>query len=133
MGEIRLIGNEVTPDRVILDQLETLPGGCFTGKELRNAQRRLARLGLFDSVRVTTADEVPGSPLKTIVVSVQERPDANVRLKLAACLRFLEGWRFGGLPVAVFSEGGRFAASLFGLSNNLLRSRITISPPPSRP
>jgi Surface antigen variable number repeat len=107
VGGIQVLGNDATPDGLILDQLQLYPGARYTKKDLQLARRKLARLGLFDSCKVSAAEAFTDSPFKTIIVTLQERSDANYRLKIAEFLRSLHGEQVGGLTAAQISDAGR--------------------------
>jgi outer membrane protein assembly complex protein YaeT len=79
VGEIRIVGNEVTRDNVILRQIPLLPGQILTYPDLRLAERNLAKLNIFKAdpaqgVRPTLSviDPDVDSPFKDILVQVQE-------------------------------------------------------------
>jgi hypothetical protein len=113
VGAICVVGNEVTPDSIILDQLELYPGVRYLRKDLRNAQRKLARLGLFTTAYVRAQAELPDKPFKTIVVLMQERPDANLRLTLARFLCYLRGSQVDGPTAAHISDASRLLDRYF--------------------
>jgi outer membrane protein assembly complex protein YaeT len=80
-GQVIIIGNDRTADNVILRQLPIYPGQVLTFPDLRQAERNLARLNIFEmapdgSVRPTVSVRDnpfnPDSPVKDIVVNVQE-------------------------------------------------------------
>jgi hypothetical protein len=125
VGEIVVLGNEVTPDSIILNQLKLYSGVHFSQKDLENAQRRLARLGLFECSHVAVKVDRERTEFKTILVGIKERPDTYLRLKLVTCLRLLQGWQVGGLPVALVSEGGGFIGQFFVLLKDLRREFST--------
>ncbi len=74
VGQIFIIGNEVTPDTLILDQLPLHPGQVMSFKDLKAAERNLylnlQGVGLI--VQVLDPDEK--SQYKDILVKVQETP-----------------------------------------------------------
>ncbi|MFQ3651524.1 MAG: outer membrane protein assembly factor BamA [Gemmataceae bacterium] len=81
VGSVVIIGNNRTADNVILRQLPLYPGQTLSFPDLRQAERNLARLNIFEmspdgSVRptVTVRDDPfnPDSPYKQVVVNVQE-------------------------------------------------------------
>lgn len=79
VGEIRLVGNLVTRQDVILNQLEIFPGQILSYPDLRRSEANLARLNIFEmnpesGVRptVTVLDPDSDSPVKDILVTVQE-------------------------------------------------------------
>jgi outer membrane protein assembly factor BamA len=81
VGQIFIVGNERTRMNVILDQVPLYPGQILSYPALREAERYLARLNIFESspdgsVRptVTVLDNPlkPDSPYKDILINVQE-------------------------------------------------------------
>lgn len=81
VGQIFIVGNERTRQNVILRQVPLFPGQVLNYPALREAERNLARLNIFEasqdgSVRpsVTVLDNPidPDNPYKDILVSVQE-------------------------------------------------------------
>jgi outer membrane protein assembly factor BamA len=78
VGQIRVYGNEVTRQNVILRQVPLYPGQILTYPDLRLAERNLARLGIFEmkpeaGIRPTvTVSDNEDSEFKDINVLVQE-------------------------------------------------------------
>ncbi|MGL4552139.1 MAG: outer membrane protein assembly factor BamA, partial [Gemmataceae bacterium] len=90
-GQVIVVGNERTDQRVILRQLPIYPGQTLTYPDLRLAERNLARLNIFESspdgsVRptVTVRDNPfnPDSNVKDIVVNVQEASTGSLMFGL---------------------------------------------------
>lgn len=85
VGEVYIVGNTVTQDRVIRRMLGLYPGQVLRYPELRIAERDLARLNIFESnpelgIRPTVqALDNPG-PLKDILVKVQETRTGSLML-----------------------------------------------------
>ena len=52
-GQIIVVGNERTPSEVITRQLRIYPGRTFTEDDLRQAERRLIQMNLFEVNPVT--------------------------------------------------------------------------------
>src|SRR5262249_29129846 len=82
---IRIAGNEVTKDNVILRQIPLLPGQTLTYPDLRVAERNLAKLGIFETnpqtgVRPTVSVIDPDSDTeyKEVLVQVQEMPTGSL-------------------------------------------------------
>jgi outer membrane protein insertion porin family len=79
VGQIRVAGNEVTKERVILRQIPLYPGQTLTYPDLRLAELNLAKLNIFEmkpeqGIRptVTVIDpDVPGE-FKDVLVNVKE-------------------------------------------------------------
>ena len=76
VGVLRLDGNDITRDRVILNQLEDfLPGQILRYDRIEDAKMRLARLGIFDLQDPPTIEVLPtefDSAVKDIRVKVRE-------------------------------------------------------------
>jgi outer membrane protein assembly complex protein YaeT len=79
VGQVIIVGNEVTRQNVILRQLPLYPGQILTYPDLRVAERNLARLNIFEmspenGIRPTVSvlDNDPDNPYKDILVQVQE-------------------------------------------------------------
>ncbi|NBO92380.1 MAG: outer membrane protein assembly factor BamA [Planctomycetia bacterium] len=90
-GQVIIVGNERTDQRVILRQIPIYPGQTLTYPDLRLAERNLARLNIFESspdgsVRptVTVRDNPfnPDSNVKDIVVNVQEASTGSLMFGL---------------------------------------------------
>lgn len=85
VGEVFIVGNTVTQDRVIRRMLGLYPGQVLRYPELRIAEADLARLGIFEmnpeqGIRPTVqALDNPG-PLKDILVKVQETRTGSLML-----------------------------------------------------
>jgi outer membrane protein assembly complex protein YaeT len=81
VGQIFIVGNERTKQNVILRQLPLYPGQILTYPDLKQAERNLARLNIFEATpdgairpTVTVLDNPldPDNPVKDILVTVQE-------------------------------------------------------------
>jgi outer membrane protein assembly complex protein YaeT len=79
VGQILVVGNEVTRQNVILREVPLFPGQLLSYPELRVAERNLARLNIFEmnpdsGVRptVTVLDPDSDSEFKDVLVNVQE-------------------------------------------------------------
>jgi outer membrane protein assembly complex protein YaeT len=81
VGQVFIVGNDRTMQNVILRQLPLYPGQILTYPDLKQAEKNLARLGIFEmspesGVRpaVTVLDNPldPDNPYKDILVTVQE-------------------------------------------------------------
>jgi len=85
VGEVYIVGNTVTQDRVIRRMLGLYPGQVLRYPELRIAEQQLSRLNIFEmdpklGVRPTVqALDNPG-PLKDILVKVQETRTGSLML-----------------------------------------------------
>lgn len=79
VGQIFVVGNEVTRQNVILRQVPLYPGQTLTYPDLRRAEANLARLNIFEmapdkGVRpsVEVLDQDSDNPVKDLLVTVQE-------------------------------------------------------------
>src|SRR5262249_15945307 len=79
VGQVYVIGNEVTKQNVILRQVPLYPGQLLTYPDLRVAERNLARLNIFEmnpenGIRPTVSvlDPEGDCPSKDILVNVKE-------------------------------------------------------------
>jgi outer membrane protein assembly complex protein YaeT len=79
VGQILVIGNDVTRQNVILRQIPLYPGQVLTYPDLRVAERNLARLNIFETnpesgVRPTVSvlNQDDDNPTKDILVNVKE-------------------------------------------------------------
>jgi outer membrane protein insertion porin family len=78
VGNVIIVGNEVTKQNVILRQVPLYPGQILTYPDLRVAERNLARLNIFETneagVRptVTVLNPDSDSEYKDILVQIQE-------------------------------------------------------------
>jgi outer membrane protein assembly factor BamA len=79
VGQVIIIGNTVTQDRVIRHEIGLFPGQVLTYPELRLAERNLARRNIFEvnpeqGIRptVTVLDNETDSSIKDILVQVKE-------------------------------------------------------------
>lgn len=65
---IEIVGNNVTKDYVVRREFDLSEGDVFNPRLVREAERRLNRLGFFDSVKIAT---VKGSADDRVVVKVE--------------------------------------------------------------
>lgn len=80
VGQVRIEGNTITQDRVILNQLGLYPGQVFQYPKLEDARVRLARLGIFDPANPPVVEAVPNemdSEFQDIRVQVAETHTGN--------------------------------------------------------
>ena len=85
VGEVRVIGNDVTRDNVIRRQVPLYSGQTLTYPDLRLAEKNLAKLGIFETkaetgVRPTVSviDPESDTEFKDILVQVQEQPTGSL-------------------------------------------------------
>jgi outer membrane protein assembly complex protein YaeT len=75
VGRIIIEGNNITQDRVILNQLDLRPGQILQYPKLEDARMRLNRLGIFDPENAPTVEVLPNEldeQFKDVRVRVQE-------------------------------------------------------------
>lgn len=75
VGRVIIEGNEITRDRVILNELDLRPGQVLQYPKLEDARMRLARLGIFDPEEPPAVDVLPNeldTAFKDIRVRVKE-------------------------------------------------------------
>ena len=124
IGEVIIVGNTITQDRVIRDALDLHPGAKLQLSKLPVAERKLANLGMFkvdpkNGIRPTVAVlDTPGQ-FKDILVKVEEgstvsfKPVLAVTPKVGLGIAFVleernfDPWR---LPYTIydFPEGKAF-------------------------
>jgi len=85
VGEVIIVGNTVTQDRVIRRMLGLYPGQVLRYPELRIAERDLARLNIFEmnpdlGIRPTVMALDSPTPSKDILVKVQETRTGSLML-----------------------------------------------------
>jgi outer membrane protein assembly complex protein YaeT len=79
VGQIFIVGNEVSRQNVILRQVPLFPGQVLTYPDLKTAEHNLDRLGIFTDPAtgqhptVSVIDPEVDSPFKDILVQVQEQ------------------------------------------------------------
>ena len=148
VGEVIIIGNTITQDRVIREVVTFLPGQILRYREIRRVERKLAELGLFKvdpktGIRPTVQVLNSPGPFKDILIKVEEMPSATIRplvqITPAAGLllgfvieeRNFDPWRFP-TSVGEFSDGRAFRGAgqkwrlEFGVAP-LLQSRLPFS------
>jgi outer membrane protein assembly complex protein YaeT len=83
VGIVRIEGNEITKDRVILNQLDLRPGQVLQYPKLQEAEMRLKRLGIFDPEDEPKVEVIPtefDETIKDIRVRVRETRTGQVVL-----------------------------------------------------
>jgi len=90
VGNVQIIGNTRTEDRIVLRELGLYPGQILTWPDIRIAEQRLANLNIFEmnaetGVRPTVEVRDLDSPseFKDIVVNVQETSTGTFMLGMA--------------------------------------------------
>jgi len=107
-GQIFITGNIFTRQNVILSAISLYPGQTLRLSDLRRAEKKLERLGIFkiDPVKgirptVTVLEDDGKNPYKDILVSIEETPTWSVRLMPGFHSR-------GGLAISVVFEERNF-------------------------
>jgi hypothetical protein len=81
VGQIFIVGNSRTREDVILEQVALYTGQAVTASDLKRAEKKLARLGIFatfpnagvrPTVKALENPLDPDNPIKDILISVQE-------------------------------------------------------------
>lgn len=87
VGEVKIIGNDVTRENVIRRQVPLFPGQVLTYPDIQAAEANLARLGIFETdpekgerPQVIIVDPEGDNPVKDILVKVQEAPTGSFLL-----------------------------------------------------
>jgi outer membrane protein assembly factor BamA len=85
VAEVKIVGNTVTRDNVILRQVGLYPGQTLTYPDLKVAEKNLARLNIFEvdpakgiKPTVTVIDPDTPGEYKDIQVTVQEQPTGSL-------------------------------------------------------
>jgi outer membrane protein assembly complex protein YaeT len=89
-GTIEIVGNTVTRDDVIREQLRFFPGQVLDATKIRESERNLGRLGIFKTdpatgvaPRIYLADAEVPSPYKTVIVQVEEDRTGSLNIGAA--------------------------------------------------
>jgi outer membrane protein insertion porin family len=84
VGQILIVGNDVTRQDVILRQLPLRPGQVLSYPDVKTAETNLNRLGIFTDPQtgagptVTVLDPDADSPFKDVLVQVQEQRTSSL-------------------------------------------------------
>jgi hypothetical protein len=78
VGQILIVGNERTPQDVILKDLPLYPGQVLTHADLRRAEKILTRKGLRATVTVLNGEAEPA--FKDVLIQIQEEKPADARV-----------------------------------------------------
>ena len=76
VGRIMIVGNEVVPSEVILEQASLFPGQAVTEKDLRKAEEQLASIRFFKArpkLSMHDPDPKVQCGFKDIVIRVEEK------------------------------------------------------------
>lgn len=86
-GEVKLVGNTVTRDDVIRNQLRFMPGQMLDFNKIRESEKNLARLGIFNMAnggpRIFLEDPDVPSAYKNVIVQVEEDRTGSLNLGAA--------------------------------------------------
>lgn len=112
IGEIKIYGNTVTRDQVILDALNVFTGQVLRMNDIRAAEKGLKELGIFraNGCRVEIENPERTEPFKNILVRVEETNTTRVRLMPTFSAN-------GGLAIGLVLEERNF--DLFQLPRNM--------------
>lgn len=87
VGEIKIVGNTVTRDDIIRNQLRITPGQTLDGTKVRESERNLARLQIFNMAnggpRIFLEDAEGPSQYKNVIVQVEEDRTGSLNLGAA--------------------------------------------------
>lgn len=97
IGEVKIVGNDITNENVIRRELRTLPGDKFNREELIRSQRSLMNMGFFnpESVSVTP---MPNPQNGTVDIEYEVEEKSNDQFELAG------SW--GGSDVGIVGSAG---------------------------
>lgn len=84
IGEVRIKGNALTQDLVVLDRITLESGDLYSAAEVERSRQRLARLGLFSSVTIELFDDDATAEVRDLLVVVKERPQFAVEVGAGA-------------------------------------------------
>lgn len=81
IGNVSVIGNTKTNDRVIYRELRTRPGDLFNRSDLMRSQRELVNLGYFNAEGMDIqTNQRPEEGLVDLVYVVEEKPSDQIQL-----------------------------------------------------
>lgn len=81
IGNVRVVGNTKTNDRVIYREIRTRPGDLFNRSDLMRTQRELIALGYFNQEAMDIqTNERPEEGLVDLTYVVEERPSDQIQL-----------------------------------------------------
>jgi outer membrane protein insertion porin family len=91
---IEIVGNEVTKDYVIRREIDLAEGDLFNPRLVREAERRMRRLGFFDDVRILSTR---GSGDDRVVIKVEVKERKTGAFEIGAAYSQTDG------PMAILS------------------------------
>lgn len=77
IGRIDVLGNTISRDRVLRREFEIAEGEIYKGSAIKDAQKRINRLGFFESVDMDLRRR-PGTSLIDVEVKVKEQPTGTI-------------------------------------------------------
>ena len=86
VGQVRVRGNKMTQDFVILDRVLLRSGQYYSEDLVEQSRQRLLEMGLFNSVSIEFLDERSDSEIRDLLVEVQERHRFSVEAGLGASI-----------------------------------------------
>lgn len=108
VGTIHIVGREATDEALVRQALHFSEGDLYRPEVIRQSEEALLRLGIFSSVSITPVDPQLAERVKSVTVTVAERPAQE--LALSAGVGTGEGLR-GGFEYAYRNLFG-YAVSL---------------------
>ncbi|HTU19698.1 MAG TPA: hypothetical protein VMG10_16675 [Gemmataceae bacterium] len=113
VGQLFITGNDTVPDRIILEQCPLFSGQLASTTDLREAEKNLARLGLFvvDRKRgikptVKALDREGDGCFRDIQIEVKEKANAKLILSLRESIWFVADCGTWGVCAAVYRAEG---------------------------
>ena len=73
-GPVTVQGEQTVDESFILSRVPFVTGQIYSPQQVQDLRKDLADLGVFSSVRVTTADQVDAQGNVPVTIAVQERP-----------------------------------------------------------
>ena len=86
VGQVRVRGNKMTQDFVILDRVLLRSGQYYSERLVEQSRQRLLEMGLFNSVSIQFLDEREDSEIRDLLVEVQERHRFSVEAGVGASI-----------------------------------------------
>lgn len=78
IGELRVSGNRMTQEFVIVDRITLRQGDWYSATAIEQSRQRLLRTGLFTSVSIGFLDDRPDAKERDLLVQVRERPRFSI-------------------------------------------------------
>ena len=115
VGQLFILGNDEVPDRIILEQCPLFPGKLASTTDLREAEKNLARLGLFvidrkrgirPTVKFLDREDNNEERFFDIQIEVKEKVNAKQLVAIRDSLRFVADCRTWGVCAALYQAEG---------------------------